>query len=257
MLYNLKSSMDYTICSKDGTIGKIKDVLFDDRKWVIKYLVADTGNWLKGNKVLISPEYMLELNREKQCINVDLLKKEVSASPPETSDLPVNRQIEKDFFQVPESAWSAYFLISNDKEIISDINHRASEERRAEMHSWDSHLRSAMFTKGVTFEATDGDIGVVEDFIIDSVTWAIRYLIVNTGKWWEGHKVLVAPPWIDKMSWGTLRVHVNIEREVFKTLEEFTSIEMLTREYEDRLHQSCNRIGYWADDTACKIEGKQ
>ena len=123
----------------------------------------------------------------------------------------------------------------------------------AEEHSWDSHLRSAMFTKGVTIEATDGEIGVIEDYIIDSQTWAIRYLIIDTGKWWKGHKVLVAPPWIEKMNWGTSKIYVNIEREVFKTLEEFTSIDMLTREYENRLHQSCNRIGYWADDTACDI----
>lgn len=245
--------MDYTICSKDGTIGKIKDMLFDDQKWRIRYMVADAGNWLIGNKVLISPQFMVELDREKQCINVDLLNKQIAASPSASSDVPVNRQYDRDFFQIQESAWSAFFLLNGDKTITTDLDRKAREERLAEAHSWDSHLRSAMALQGVKFEATDGEIGVVDDLIIDSKTWAIRYLIINTGNWWEGHKVLVAPPWIDKMNWGTSKIHVNIEREAFKALEEFSSIEMLTRDYETRLHQSCNRIGYWADDTACDL----
>jgi sporulation protein YlmC with PRC-barrel domain len=45
-----------------------------------------------------------------------------------------------------------------------------------------------------------GEIGHVEDFIIDDKTWAIRYLIVNTSIWSSGKKVLASPRWIERVS---------------------------------------------------------
>jgi len=251
MLYSAKETDQYTICSKDGTIGKIKELLFDDRKWNVRYMVADTGNWLPGRKVLVSPEFMLELSHEKQCIDVDLVKKQIKDSPPLTSDVPVDRQRDKEFwsfFSLPESPLTKIPADSVDQE---KLDRRDFEDRREEEHSWDRHLRSTLAATGITIEALDGEVGKIEDFIIDDQNWDIRYLVVKTSGWWPGHRILVAPPWISKLSWGSSKIFIDINREPFKTLEEFESIETLTRDYEIRLHQSCNRIGYWTDDPAC------
>ena len=253
MLYRVNDTLKYTLCSKDGTIGKVKEILFDDRKWAVRYLVADTGGWLRGNKVIISPEYMTELNQAGQCINIDLLNAQIEKSPPLTSDLPVdrqNRQIKDDFFVLPDSPLTK---LPEFNILEPELDRRDHEERAAERHSWDKHLRSTQTALKMIIDSPDGEVGHIEDFIIDDQTWVVRYLVVSTGKWWPGHHVLVAPPWINKINWGTSRAFVGIDRENFKELEEFTSIEMLTREYENRLHSSCNRIGYWADDPDCKI----
>ena len=45
---------------------------------------------------------------------------------------------------------------------------------------WDPHLRSTNAVSGYHVQASDGEIGNVEDFIVDEETWAIRYLIINT-----------------------------------------------------------------------------
>jgi len=108
-----------------------------------------------------------------------------------------------------------------------------------------------MAATGITIEALDGEVGEIEDFIVDDQNWAVRYLVVKTSGWWPGHRILVAPAWISKLNWGSSKIFVGIDREPFKTLEEYKSLDMLTREYEERLHQSCNRIGYWADDPNC------
>jgi hypothetical protein len=31
-------------------LAKVKEFYFDDKYWAIRYLVADTGNWLTGNR---------------------------------------------------------------------------------------------------------------------------------------------------------------------------------------------------------------
>jgi hypothetical protein len=55
MLSTSKTLKGYKLDSLDGEIGKVKQFYFDDRYWTIRYLVANTGNWLSGRQVLISP----------------------------------------------------------------------------------------------------------------------------------------------------------------------------------------------------------
>ncbi len=55
MLSKAKTLTGYKLDSLDGEIGRVKDFYFDDRHWTIRYLVADTGNWLSDRQVLISP----------------------------------------------------------------------------------------------------------------------------------------------------------------------------------------------------------
>jgi hypothetical protein len=114
--------------------------------------------------------------------------------------------------------------------------------------AWDRHLRSTYGVSGHHIQALDGEIGHVEDFIIDDETWAIRYLIIDTHNWWPGKKVLVSPQWIESVSWGERKVFVNLSREVIKRSPLYTEESLLTRDYEIGLHQHYNRQGYWVDE---------
>jgi hypothetical protein len=57
-----------------------------------------------------------------------------------------------------------------------------------------SHLRSVKEVIGYHIQATDGDIGHVEDFVVDDEVWALRYVVVDTRNWLPGRKVLWYPP---------------------------------------------------------------
>jgi sporulation protein YlmC with PRC-barrel domain len=118
--------------------------------------------------------------------------------------------------------------------------------------AWDSHLRSTHEVSGYHIQAADGEVGHVEDFIIDDETWAIRYLIIDTRNWWPGKKVLVSPQWIERVSWSESKVFVNLSRESIKQSPEHTEESLLTRDYETGLHRHYNRQGYWVDEPAAK-----
>jgi len=113
-------------------------------------------------------------------------------------------------------------------------------------------LRSTHDVSGHNIQAADGEIGHVDDFIIDDETWAIRYLIIDTRNWWPGKNVLVSPQWIERISWSESRVFVNLPRETIKQSPEYTEESLLTRDYETRLHGHYNRKGYWVDEPAAK-----
>ena len=193
MLREAKEFKSFKLRARDGDIGKAREFYFDDRYWTVRYLVADTGGWLSGRQVLITP-YSLEPAIEvDQVLPVGLSKKQIEESPSLASDEPVSRQYETRFYNhygLPyygdgPNMWGISSYIVRDPEAVRE------EARREE--AWDPHLRSTSEVTGYHIQALDGEIGHVEDFIIDDETWSIRYLVVDTKNWWAGKRVLVSP----------------------------------------------------------------
>ncbi|MEO7698745.1 MAG: PRC-barrel domain-containing protein [Opitutus sp.] len=252
MLYNAKNLTGYKLNSIDGEIGKVKEFYFDDRHWVVRYLVANTGTWLTDRQVLISPHALVAVTGEDQHIEVELTKKQIQDSPLWQSDKPVSRQFEESYYGY--YGWPAYWggdMLGYSPYPMSDREHR--EESTESKKAWDHHLRSTDAVRGYNIHGTDGEIGHVEDFIIDDKTWAIRYLIIDTRNWWPGKKVLVSPQWIERVSWNESKVFVKLSREAIKQSPEYTDESLLTREYETGLHRHYDRPGYW-DDEAVSID---
>jgi len=216
MLSKAKTLKGYQLDSLDGEIGKVKEFYFDDRHWTIRYLVADTGNWIPGMQVLISPYSLVSVIKEEQQIAIDLTKKQIEDSPSLNSDKPVSRQFEEAYYGYygwpmywdGPYMWGYYPYIVRDRE-------KWKESAKGEK-AWDPHLRSTHEVTGYHIQAADGEIGHVEDFVIDDETWAIRYLIIETQNWWPGKKVLVSPQWIESVSWSESKVFVNISREIIR-----------------------------------------
>src|SRR5680860_121294 len=246
MLFNAKTLSGYKLNSFDEELGKAKEFYFDDQHWAIRYLVADTGNWLTGRKVLISPYALVEVNKEEEYIDINLTKKQIENSPSLDSDKPVSQQFEQLYYGyygwptywAGPAMWGYYPYILRDSK-------QWKENVKEQKKTWDSHLRSTNEVSGYHIQAKDGDIGHVEDFIVDDETWAIRYLIIDTKNWWPGKKVLISPQWIERVSWNDSKVFVNLSREMIKQSPEYFEDNLLTRDYENELHQFYNRKGYW------------
>jgi hypothetical protein len=247
MVSKAKTLKGYKLDSLDGEIGKVKEFYFDDKHWVIRYLVADTGNWLTGMQVLISPYALVAVDKQKQHILIDLTKKQIEASPSLNSDKPVSRHFEEGFYAF--YGWPIYWGGPYMWGVYPNIvrNREKWKESVKDEKSWDPHLRSTHEMSGYHIHASDGEIGHVDDFIIDDETWAIRYLIIDTRNWWPGKKVLISPKWIDRVSWRETKVFVNLSRETIKQSPEYTEESLLTRDYETALHRHYSRQGYWVD----------
>ncbi|MCD2450587.1 PRC-barrel domain-containing protein [Methylicorpusculum oleiharenae] len=259
MLNKAQTLKGYKLQTLDGELGTVNEFYFDDHYWTIRYLVADTGNWLTGRKILISPYALAGVNKEEQFIAVDLTKKQIEDSPSLDSDKPVSRQFEEDYYQFYGwplywdgpfmwGSYSTYPYIVRDPEIWEKPSH---DDKK-----WDPNLRSTHDVSGHNIQAEDGYIGHVEDFIIDDETWTIRYLIIDTKNWWPGKKVLVSPQWIDRVSWSESTVFVNLTREAIRQSPEYTEELLLTRDYENGLHRHYDRQRYWMEDPITKEQSR-
>ena len=243
-----------TIAATDGDIGSVNDLYFDDLSWTIRYLVVDTGTWLPGRQVLISP---LSVRRVDDKILVDLTRNQVQNSPPIEADKPVNRQQEEAIARYYDQRyyWEGPYrwgLLAYPgmppvptAPIPADAMGEEMAARERETPSGDPTLRSSRDVTGYYIAALDGEIGHVDDFLVEDRAWAIRYLLVATRNWWPGKKVLISPEWIKTVSWADSQVQVDLRREEIKAAPEYDPSRPFDREYESRLIEHHNRRKYW------------
>jgi len=248
MLIEAKTLHGYKLNSLDGEIGKVNEFYFDDQYWTVRYLVADTGNWLTGRKVLISPYGLNGVLKTEKELSVALTKKQIENSPSLDTHKPVSQQFEADYYGYYgwPAYWTGSFMWGDLPYVERDRNKWGQFAKGAK--AWDRHLRSTHEVTGYHLQASDGEIGHLDDFVLDDETWAIRYLIVGTKNWWPGKKVLVSPQWIERVSWNESKIFTTLSRETIKASPPFTKDSLLTRDYETGLYRHYNRKGYWVDE---------
>jgi uncharacterized protein YrrD len=234
---SLKSMVGFTIRAVDGDLGKVHEFYFDDATWTIRYMIAETGTWLSGRKVLISSAALGKPDWESRTFSVNLTCDQVRNSPDIDTERPVYRQHEAElhaYYQWPlywEGGYGGIFGISPYPVFENAPSRESSESERQD----DQHLRSTRQVTGYRIHATDGEIGHVEDFIVDDENWAIGYLVINTGKWLPGRKVLVSPKWIKSVNWADSSVYLDHSRQSVENSIDFESSEANLRDYKGYL----------------------
>ncbi|MFW6154241.1 MAG: PRC-barrel domain-containing protein [Planctomycetota bacterium] len=238
--------MGFALQATDGRIGKVKDMYFDDQTWAIQYLVADTGGWLTGRKVLISPRSAVgEGDWDAEVLPVSLTRGQIENSPPISEDEPVSRRAQTRLGEYYN--WGAYWSGYLGPVPPAVPRPPDEEERRAaaEDTEADPHLRSVKEVTGYTIEARDGEIGHVEDFVVQTDGWVLRYMIADTRNWLPGRKVLVACAWLLEVDWMRAHVTVDLTRDAIRRAPLFEPSCPPHREYEKRLHEHYGKPGYW------------
>jgi hypothetical protein len=231
MLHSTKELDGYSITATDGAMGSIKDFYFDDDTWAVRYLVVNTSVWLPGRKVLVSPVSIGRSRLVTHALRIAITKEQVRSSPRIDTHKPLSRRHINYFYDGCPYDWAGrgFWSPFGYPEMLGGLSHgmptseyhrlRAFAERTAaeaqERRMWDEnpHLRSCSAVDHYRVHATDGDIGHVDGFLIDVDCWAIRYLIVNTGNWWFGYRVLIAPGQIGEVSWAQKRVTSRLSRQ--------------------------------------------
>lgn len=233
----------YKILSGEGSLGFVHDFLFEDDRWLIRYVVVDTGRWLPGRKVLLSPEALIQMNVQEGAFTVALTREQVQSSPETDLDQPVSRQHE----QVLRAhyGWPVYWGPAGfGSGVAAPPNLPPPGAPLAP--EGNPHLRSFREVCGYNIHATDGEMGEVADLIVEMPSWMVRYLVVATHKWLPGRKVLVAPPWLPHpISWTTKSVTVPWKRDTIKSSPEYDPEASLSRDYEGRLHEHYGKATYW------------
>jgi len=256
MLRSLKAIEGYAVGADDGDIGKVVNFFLDDERWTIRYLVVETGGPLTwdGRLVLISPISFRQVDWLTRRFHLALTMEWVKNSPSIEMDKPVSRQHEADhtrhYGYKRYWGYPGIWGVGSSPSLLAAGVAAEIPAPPTEKATGDTHLRSAKEIRGYHIHGSDGEIGHVEDFIVDDETWEVRFLVVNTGSWWLGKEVLIAPHWASHVSWEEATVFVDLTRQAIKASPEWNPTKGVNKEYETRLYDYYGRAVGWSGSRA-------
>jgi len=251
-MIRVKALLGYTLAATDGAIGEVEDCYLDYVHWTVRYFAVDTGGWLSGRRVLITPMAVRSVDQGGERVIVDLTREQVEHSPDTDTHRPVSRQHELSLLQhygfptywYGPDAWGPAMipaLAAPAPEGVMDEVMARSEQDNLE----DSHLHSTNDTLGHGIQARDGAIGHVDDFLLDELSWTMRWLVVDTRNWIPGKHVLVAPEWVESVDWTERAVRMGLTRDQIRSAPPYDRNRPIDRDYEHRLFAHYGRPKYW------------
>jgi uncharacterized protein YrrD len=214
-----------SVRATDGAIGRVTDAYFDDARWAVRYLVVDTGMWL-GWHVLISPQAISAIDWDGSLVDVLLTRDQVERSPRADLQHPLSRLYETEFYthfgyppywDAPPT-WGVGPAAPEPPPAASGTAPPGSSAEPTPggavvESAADSHVRSWREVKGYHIHAADGEIGHVDDLLVDDRSWLIRFIEVDTSNWIGGTSVLVPRTALGAVSWPDSTLSVTLTRE--------------------------------------------
>jgi uncharacterized protein YrrD len=248
MLWNATALHGFTVEATDGDIGSVSDILFDDHSWTLRWLVVETGSWFSSRKVLLPVSALGKLEEKEQIFTLQLTRQQIRDSPDIDTDLPVSRHKEAHVYNYYD--WNPYWTsgfssISNAMSTPlvlplprDDVAPRYQNENTdAVQDDGDPHLRSVQAVIGYHIAASDGEIGHVEDFLVDDETWQLRYMRVDTKNWMPGERVLLPVRIIREIDWFTKIITVGVNRAKVKSSPPYDPEMTSDGPFNDKSHQ--------------------
>ncbi len=238
------------VVANDGDFGKVSYFLFDDERWVVRYVVVRTGPWLFGREVILSPYIITEVDKANHCIRVDAGKAQLKDAPDLDTKQPISRQMEAEYllyYQFP-AYWGGVGLWGHRSAPLEHVEAHRQEDQgspRPDAEDDTSHIRSTREVTGYTVHAVDGDCGRIDDFVVDEDTWAIRYLLVDTGKRLGRKEVLLPARLLDRVDWWGAEVFVNSSKEKIEGSPEIDPSEDIGRDHEAAIYDYYTLHRYW------------
>lgn len=245
MLWSIKSLRGYVIDATDGEIGKTEGFLVDTQHWILSYVIVKTGKWLLGRQVLLSPIAFHQPDWASHRFPVELTQEQVKNSPAFIHEQPISRQYQKELHDY--YAWPYYWAMKSSLHPvpIPPVSPEKSINSECAAHKeQNSHLRSTQEVIGYHIQATDDEVGHVEDFIVEDELWMIRYIVIDTKNWGPGKKFLVSPANIQHVAWEKKKVYMRLSTQQIQEGLEYNPSEPVNRQYEVRFYDYYGRPKY-------------
>lgn len=243
MLRSLNELLGYELMAQDGQIGEVKDFFFSDEDWTVRYMIVDTGPWILGRKVLISPDALAQPVWASKTLPVNLTREQVKDSPDVDLAKPVSREYEENLNQ--HYMWVTYWTTTPSapaRPLYFPPNLFKDQERK----EITSHLRSANEILKYKVKTKEGDVGSVKDFIIDDENWQLGYMVVDIGNLRESEKqILVSLEWLSSIEVSNQKITLSLTQDAIKYSPPFDPTLPVNRQYEEVIYDYYGKPKYW------------
>lgn len=232
MIHGVKELIDTPVTAKDGELGLVREIYLDDQNWIVRYVAVSLDD--EGD-VLLSPA-VFQHREAGSPLTSALARETVFGSPRFDLSQPVTRVQETQLHSY--YSWPFYWLAGGLAsyplvELAAEM--RENESAAMEDDPQTQHLRGVSLLFDGHIQARDGEIGSISDLLIEDEAWGILYLVVDTGSWLPGKKVLLSPSLVEKIDWLTGEVSMDLSVETIKNSPEYDPYSPVDDEYHRRL----------------------
>jgi len=243
MLRTMRHLIGATVAATDETVGELDDAYFDDRHWAVRYLVVRSDEADHAAPLMVSPVAVEAISEDASRIDLAVDKESVEKAPGVGHEQPVSVQRERayyDYYGWPyywqgPGVWGAWsgaagmrmlpVGVPPDRVVADELSGQEEAEAGAagsgELDETSRHLRSANEVIGYFVEATDHEVGHVEDLLLDPDSWRLTAVVVDTSNWWFGKRVAVPSEHFVAVDWETETVSVDLTRAQVKAEHEY------------------------------------
>ncbi len=218
----------FTVHTRDGDIGKVRELYFDDARWLVRYIVVRTTRWLPGHRVLLPPSMLDEVRWGDRELRVSVTRDEVRNGPRVDTDRPV--ALQRRAAEKARRYWPLYLAGEALTSVPEALILPAFEPINKNGKPFDPHLRTTRVVTGLEVRAQDGVAGRVADFVIDDDSWAIRYLVIDVG---EKRRVLLMPHLVTGIRIEESAITIDLPAQVVTDCPALDLARPLTREHEE------------------------
>ncbi len=240
MKRSLKELNGFTVQAIDGEKGNVKNFLFDEDTWVIRYVDVDLGNFFVEKRVLIPREQLGLPDWENNHFPVNLTTQRIENAPGLEYDLPVSRRYEQDLAQYYDVVpyWPTDMALYPNRESMFTSNQIIRiPQNMAKEEKLDTNLRSFTEVKGYSIKSTDDTFGHIEDLIIDDTDWQILYVVLDTKNLVPWSKQVILPiEYIEEIDFPNREVRIQLTKDAIKNAPEYDSDKVINTDYEKVLY---------------------
>jgi len=240
MKRSLKNLVGFKIKETNGKKGNVVDFLFDEERWIIRYLEVELGTFFNDRKVLIGRTFLDKPEWYDSIFPINISISDIENAPELKEHLPVSIKYEEEFnkhyriinyWDLPVSAIATMYPPRPIKVPTKDINEK----------DLNTKLRSFNEVLDYHVHANDGIIGHLNDLIIDDEDWQIVYAVIDTSNWIPWSKIVIIPiNRLEEISYVQSEIKVNLSTERIKNSPEYIDCTQIKNEYEKLLYEFYN-----------------
>ena len=245
MKRSLKELKGYSLQAVDGEKGKVKNFLFDENEWIVRYVEVDLGNFFKEKRVLVPIEFFGEPDWEEQHFPVKITVEMIKNSPDLKFDLPVSRKYEEELLNHYEIRpyWpeTVATYVGRESMLNPDSPFQTPKKITSEKDI-DTNLRSFNEITDYYINAIDERFGHVDDIIIDDENWHIVFVVIDTKNLSPWSKEVILPiEVVNEIRYFDKEAVINLTKESIKNAPEYNPAMAINVESEKELYDFYGR----------------
>lgn len=204
MLWRVTDIQDYSVWAIDGDIGELDQFYLDVNRWMVRYLVVDTGAWLPRRKVLV-PVIAVQTLDQWGVFHLTLTRSQIRHCPPVDPTQPISRAAEQAYihhYGLPLD-WGGSIEPASATEplqLATDTNNAP-------------YLLSTRELAGLRLQSPAEVLGHVEDCLVDDQSWSAPYLRISAGHWLPGKTALLPTARLGEVDLERKRIHTQLTRD--------------------------------------------